>query len=84
MEEKPSSAVKTINAMKARQSFGQMLEEVYYRGEIYIVERAGKPMAALAPLSMLEEWQKHSGPAKTTHDTMKDTKRYTKKRRGRA
>jgi hypothetical protein len=25
-------SVKTVTAMKARQNFGQMLEEVYYRG----------------------------------------------------
>ena len=70
-----SQSAKKINAMKARQNFGQVLEEAYYRGEIYIVERAGKPMAALVPLSQLKEWQKHSGPAKTKHDTRKGNKR---------
>jgi len=32
-------------------------------------------MAALVPLSQLKEWQKHSGPAKTKHDTRKGNKR---------
>jgi len=79
MNDQSRSAAKKINAMKARQSFGQMLEEVYYRDEQYIIERAGKPMAAVVPLSVLEQWQNHSGPAKAEDDTMKERKRYTKK-----
>jgi len=50
--------VKTVNALKARQNFGQLLEEVYYKGDQYVIERAGKPMAAVVPLWQLEEWQK--------------------------
>jgi prevent-host-death family protein len=51
--------VKKVNALKARQHLGQLLEEVYYRGDQYIIERAGKPMAAIVPLAYLEERQKH-------------------------
>jgi len=51
--------IKTVNALKARQHLGQLLEEVYYRGDQYIIERAGKPMAAIVPLAYLEERQKH-------------------------
>jgi prevent-host-death family protein len=50
--------VKTVNALKARQNLGQLLEEVYYKGDQYVIERAGKPMAAVVPLWQLEEWQK--------------------------
>ena len=49
--------VKKVNALKARQNFGQMLEEVYYKGDQFVIERAGKPMAAVVPLWQLEEWQ---------------------------
>ena len=49
--------VKKINALKARQQLGELLEGVYYRGDQYIIERAGKPMAAVVPLWQLEEWQ---------------------------
>src|SRR5215471_17901075 len=52
------SMVKKVNALKARQHLGQLLEEVYYKGEQYVIERAGKPMAAVVPLWQLEEWQK--------------------------
>ncbi len=51
------TVVKKINALKARQQLGELLEGVYYKGDQYIIERAGKPMAAVVPLWQLEEWQ---------------------------
>src|SRR5205809_3154262 len=50
--------VKKINALKARQNLGQLLEEVYYKGDQYVIERAGRPMAAVVPVWQLEECQK--------------------------
>ncbi len=47
-----------INAVKARGSLGQILEEVYYRGDQYIIERSGKPMAAVVPVEQYEQWRK--------------------------
>jgi prevent-host-death family protein len=79
MDDQSRSAVKKISAMKARQQFGTLLEEIYYRGEVYIVERAGKPMAALIPLSDLEALPKRT-VAKTEHDTGKGNKRQSHKR----
>ena len=49
---------KTVNALKARQNLGAILEEVYYKGDQYIVERAGKPMAAVVPISQYLQWKK--------------------------
>jgi len=49
--------VKKVNALKARQHLGELLEEVYYRGDQYIIERAGKPMAAVVPVWFLDAWQ---------------------------
>src|SRR5262249_48129340 len=51
------SMVKKVNALKARQHLEQLLEEVYYKGDQFVIERAGKPMAAVVPLWQLEEWQ---------------------------
>jgi len=51
------SMLKKVNALKARQQFGQILEEVYYNGDQFVIERAGKPMAAVVPLWQLEAWQ---------------------------
>jgi len=50
--------VKTINALKARQNLGQLVEEVDYKGDQFIIERNGKPMAAVVPLWQLEERSK--------------------------
>lgn len=50
--------LKKINALKARQNLGQLLEEVYYKGDRYVIERAGRPMAAVVPIWQLEEWRK--------------------------
>ena len=50
--------VKKVNALKARQNLGKLLEEMYYQGDQFIIERAGKAMAAVVPLWQLEEWQK--------------------------
>ena len=49
---------KKVTALKARRNLGQLLEEVYYKGDQYVIERAGRPMAAVVPVWQLEEWQK--------------------------
>ena len=72
------SSVKTINALKARQNFGQMIEEVFYRDEQFIIERAGRPMAAVVPVWKLEEWQKYHDRAQRSLETIKDRKRLRK------
>lgn len=53
------SMIKTLTAIKARQNLGEVLEEVYYNGDQYIIERAGKPMAAVVPLWQLQTREKH-------------------------
>jgi antitoxin (DNA-binding transcriptional repressor) of toxin-antitoxin stability system len=80
MDIQPHLPAKTINAGKARVNFGQMLDEVFYKGDHFIIERDGRPMAAVIPLSQLEALQKISNPVKTDPDTMKERKRQSKKR----
>lgn len=50
--------VKKVTALNARKKLGQLLEEVYYRGDQYVIERGGRPMAAVVPVWQLEERQK--------------------------
>jgi prevent-host-death family protein len=50
--------LKTVNAVKARQNLGQLINEVYLKDDQYIIERDGKPMVALVPLKHLERWLK--------------------------
>jgi prevent-host-death family protein len=59
--------------LKARQNLGTLLEEVYYRDDQFIIEHAGKPMAAVVPVWQLEEWQKHSSRQKKSTDAIKKT-----------
>ncbi|MEQ8223909.1 MAG: type II toxin-antitoxin system prevent-host-death family antitoxin [Candidatus Eremiobacterota bacterium] len=47
--------LKTISAMKARQNLGQIMNEVSIRSDSYIIERNGKPLVAIVPVSFLEE-----------------------------
>lgn len=49
---------KTTTAIKARRNLGQLLEEAFYRGDEFIIERAGKPMAVLIPIQEFKRWQK--------------------------
>lgn len=39
----------TINALKVRTKLGGILDNVAKRGEHYIIERMGKPMAVIVP-----------------------------------
>jgi prevent-host-death family protein len=48
---------RTVSAMTARKRLGQLLEEAYYRGNVFIIERAGRPMAAVVPLDQYRQWQ---------------------------
>ena len=45
--------VKTVNALDVRRHFGKLLDEAA-AGERIIIERAGRPRAALVPLEDLE------------------------------
>lgn len=48
------ATMKTITALEVRAKFGQVLDEAA-AGERFIVERAGVPVAAIVPLSDLDE-----------------------------
>ena len=48
---------RTVDATVARRQLGTLLDEVYYKGESIIIERKGKPLAKLAPLSTHESNQ---------------------------
>lgn len=45
----------TVSAMKARQQFGEILNRVDLVHDQFIIERDGRPLAAIVPISSLEE-----------------------------
>ncbi|MBI4248048.1 MAG: type II toxin-antitoxin system Phd/YefM family antitoxin [Elusimicrobia bacterium] len=45
----------TITALKARQNLGEMLNRVWLKHDEFIIERGGKPMAAVIPIDRLEQ-----------------------------
>ena len=53
--------LRNVTARNARRNLGQLLDKVCYQGDRFIVERAGRPMAAVVPLWQLEEWQRRRG-----------------------
>jgi prevent-host-death family protein len=57
------AVLKKISAMKARQNLGQLLNEVSIRGDAYIIERAGKPLAALVDMERFQQLQEDQDSA---------------------
>ncbi len=51
--------IKKISAMKVRQNLGQVMNEVALRGDDYVVERAGKPLAAIISMEKYRKLQSH-------------------------
>jgi prevent-host-death family protein len=81
MDNQPRSPARTISAVKAREKFGQLLDEVYYKGDLVIIERDGRPMAAVIPLSLLDKWQKQHDQTKKSAETIKGITRKSHKGR---
>jgi prevent-host-death family protein len=41
---------RAIDVTTVRQKFGTLLDEVYYKNDVIIIERKGKPMARIIPI----------------------------------
>lgn len=39
-----------VSALKARKNLGELLDKAYYKGDSFIIERAGKELAAIISL----------------------------------
>ena len=49
---------KSIAAFEARRQFGKILRDVEARGDQYIVQRHGEPVAAVVPMYLYKQWKK--------------------------
>lgn len=47
-----------INVAKAREKFSDLVEQVQYQGDTYIITRHGKPAVALVPIEVYENWKR--------------------------
>jgi len=50
--------LKRTSAQKARQRFGEMMDEVRLKGDKYIIERGNRPMVAVVSVEEYLSWEK--------------------------
>jgi prevent-host-death family protein len=49
---------KTIGAFEVRRSLGRILQEVAANGDRVVVERNGRPVAAVVPIDVYNQWKR--------------------------
>lgn len=63
---------KKISAMNARKNFGQVLNEAAFRGDDFIVERAGKAMVAIVSMEKYEMMRQSREEARAAANIIKN------------
>jgi len=48
---------KELGVTKAREQFGELVEQVQYQGDSIIINRNGKPAAVIVSLEIYENWK---------------------------
>lgn len=64
--------LKKTSTMKARQNFGQVMNEVSLKGDDYIIERAGKPLVAIISMEKYRMLQREREEALKSLETVWD------------
>ena len=49
---------KMISLTEARKQFSGIVNEVMYQGDTYVIEKQGKPAAAVVPMDVYEQWRR--------------------------
>lgn len=49
---------KTVGAVEARRQLGRILREVSGKGDRFVVEYHGEPVAAVVPIELYEQWKR--------------------------
>ena len=61
--------LRKVSAMEVRKNFGKLVNEVNIRNDLIVIERNGKPMAAIVPIWMIADYQKNRGEFTSFSDT---------------
>jgi len=49
---------KVLGVTEARKELSNIVEQVQYQGDTYLISRYGKPAAAVVPVEVYENWQR--------------------------
>lgn len=58
LERMKSLMDKVVGIAEARDSFREIVDQVQYEGDAYVISRNGKPAAAVVPLEVYEAWKR--------------------------
>lgn len=50
---------KTVGAFEIRQNFGKFIQGILAKGNKYIVERHGEPVAVVVPIKVYQQWKQN-------------------------
>ncbi len=67
--------LKKLNAVKARQNLGQLMNEVAIKEDDYIIERAGKELVAIIPIAKYRRFEEEEQQARNNFFKMVDQMR---------
>ena len=57
-KERVNPMEKELGVTKAREQFGELVEQVQYQGDAIVISRNGKPAAAIVPIEVYEGWKR--------------------------
>lgn len=49
---------KVLGVTEARKKFSNIVEQVQYQGDAYLINRYGRPAAAVVPVEVYNNWQR--------------------------
>ncbi len=49
---------KFINAFEVRSSLDEIVEDILTRGEKFVIERDGSPVAVIVPIEVYQQWKR--------------------------
>jgi len=56
-QEKDQIMERRLGVTEAREKFSDVVDKVQYQGATYVINRRGKPAAAMVPIEVYEKWK---------------------------